>query len=79
MVLTTAFVAVRSSPNCITLQGSHYYQATVGLNVAVNRVQLLSARMSAQIVTEQSQRCEGRRTISNADVSADSIIVTSAA
>ena len=39
MVLTTAFVVVRSSQNCITLQGSHYYQATVGLNVAVNITQ----------------------------------------
>ena len=39
MVFTTAFVVVRSSQNCITLQGSHYYQATVGLNVAVNITQ----------------------------------------
>ena len=36
VVLTTAFVIVRSSQNRITLRGSHYYQATVGLNVAVN-------------------------------------------
>ena len=68
MVLTTAFVVVRSSQNCITLQGSHYYQATVGLNVAVNPVQLLSARMSVQTLTEQNPRCEGRRIISKADV-----------
>ena len=39
VVLTTAFVVVRSSQNCITLQGSHYSQATVGLNVAVNITQ----------------------------------------
>jgi len=39
MVLTTAFVVVRSSQNCITSQGSHYYQATVRLNVAVNITQ----------------------------------------
>ena len=39
MVLTAAFVVVRSSQNCITLQGSHYSQATVGLNVAVNITQ----------------------------------------
>ena len=39
MVRTTAFVVVRSSQNCITLQGSHYSQATVGLNVAVNITQ----------------------------------------
>ena len=39
MVLTAAFVVVRSSQNCITSQGSHYYQATVGLNVAVNITQ----------------------------------------
>ena len=39
MVLTTAFVVVRSSQNGITLQGSHYSQATVGLNVAVNITQ----------------------------------------
>ena len=39
MVLTAAFVVVRSSQNCITSQGSYYYQATVGLNVAVNITQ----------------------------------------
>jgi hypothetical protein len=39
VVLTTAFVVVRSSQNCITLQGSRYSQATVGLNVAVNITQ----------------------------------------
>ena len=39
VVLTAAFVVVRSSQNCITSQGSHYYQATVGLNVAVNITQ----------------------------------------
>ncbi len=39
MVLTTAFVVVRSSQNCITSQGSHYSQATVGLKVAVNITQ----------------------------------------
>ena len=39
VVLTTAFVIVRSSQNRITLQGSHYYQATVWLNVAVNITQ----------------------------------------
>ena len=39
VVLTTAFVIVRSSQNRITLQGSHYYQATVVLNVAVNITQ----------------------------------------
>ena len=39
MVLTTAFVVVRSSQNCITLQGSRYSQATVGLNGAVNITQ----------------------------------------
>ena len=39
MVLTAAFVVVRSSQNCITLQGSDYYQATVGLKVAVNITQ----------------------------------------
>jgi len=33
VVLTTAFVVVRSSQNCITSQGSHYYQATVGLKL----------------------------------------------
>ena len=36
VVLTAAFVVVRSSQNCIILQRSHYSQATVGLNVAVN-------------------------------------------
>ena len=39
MVLTAAFVVVRSSQNCITLQGSHYSQPTVGLKVAVNITQ----------------------------------------
>ena len=39
VVLTTAFVVVRSSQNCITLQGSHSSQATVRLNVAVNITQ----------------------------------------
>ena len=39
VVLTAAFVVVRSSQNCITSQGSHYSQATVGLNVAVNITQ----------------------------------------
>ena len=39
MVLTAAFVVVRSLRNCITSQGSHYSQATVGLNVAVNITQ----------------------------------------
>ena len=39
VVLTAAFVVVRSSQNYITLQGSHYYQATVGLKVAVNITQ----------------------------------------
>ena len=56
VVLTTAFVVVRSSQNCITLQGSHYYQATVGLNVAVNPVQLRSARMSLRLL----RRCQPR-------------------
>ena len=68
MVLTAAFVVVRSSQNCIILQRSHYYQATVGLNVAVNPVQLLSARVSVQTITEHHPRCEGRRIISNTDV-----------
>ena len=58
---------MRSSQNCIILQGSHYSQATVGLNVAVNPVQLLSARVSVQIATEQNPRREGRRIISKAD------------
>ena len=66
VVLTTAFVVVKSSQNCITLQGSHYSQATVGLNIAVNPVQLLSARMSVQTITEHHPRCEGRRIISKA-------------
>ena len=57
---------MRSSQNCITLQGSHYSQATVGLNVAVNPVQLISARMSVQTITEHHPRCEGRRIISKA-------------
>ena len=39
MALTAAFVVVRCSQNCITLQGSHYSQATVGLIVAVNITQ----------------------------------------
>ena len=39
MVLTTAFVIVRSSQNRITSQGAHYSQATVGLKVAVNITQ----------------------------------------
>jgi len=32
VVLAAAFVVVRSSQNCITLQGSRYSQATVGQN-----------------------------------------------
>ncbi len=68
MVLTAAFVIVRSSQNCIILQGSHYSQATDGLNVAVNPVQLLSARMSVPIATEKNPRCEGLRIVSKADI-----------
>ena len=43
---------------------SRFARTTVGLNVAVNQVQLLSARMSVQTITEHHPRCEGRRIMS---------------
>ena len=67
MVLTAAFVVVRCSQNCITLQGSHYSQATVGLNVVwpENSIYLKQREIIPGVVDNEMIRCQSAWTRSS--------------